>query len=326
MASVQQGRFQWFDVMSTDPAASRKFYEKLLGWQVNEMDMGGGFKYLMLIADGVPFGGIVPLEKSHGIPSHWVSYISTDDVDAFCKKAAGLGGQVCVPPTDIPNVGRFAVVSDPTGGTFSPFKGAQPDTDIDKRRNVVCWNELMSADRAKAASFYGKMFGWGVTDNPMNVDGNKFIYSIFSHKTPKGAPDMTKMEAGCMDLTPDMRKMGVPSHWLNYFFVPDVDARTRKAAGLGANIHVQPMDIPGIGRFSVVQEPAGAVFALFSAPPHSPPQAPSKPAVKKAAKKAAKKPAKKAAKKAVKKPANKTVKKAAKKPAKKAKKGGKKKR
>ena len=57
-----------------------------------------------------------------GVPAHWMSYFTVDDVDAAAAKVKELGGNVCVPPTDIP-VGRFAVVSDPAGATFSLFKG-----------------------------------------------------------------------------------------------------------------------------------------------------------------------------------------------------------
>jgi predicted enzyme related to lactoylglutathione lyase len=56
------------------------------------------------------------------VPPHWMVYISVEDCDAAAKKVAELGGQVCVPPTDLPEVGRFAVINDPTGATFSIIK------------------------------------------------------------------------------------------------------------------------------------------------------------------------------------------------------------
>jgi predicted enzyme related to lactoylglutathione lyase len=241
--------------MSTDPALSRSFYANLLGWSVQEMPMGPGFTYQMLQAGETPFGGIVPLENAPNVPSHWMSYITCEDVDATCAKIAELGGKVCVPPTDIPNVGRFAVAEDPTGAYFSPFKSLheQPEPDM-PAMYTPCWIELMTSDQKKANDFYAKVFGYTIKDNDMG--GQTGIYSIY-HRGEK-------MTAGCMTIPPGAAAMGVPPHWLIYFFVPDVDARTEKARSLDAQVHVPPMDIPGIGRFSVIQDPAGAVCALFT--------------------------------------------------------------
>jgi uncharacterized protein len=57
-----------------------------------------------------------------GVPPHWSIYFAVDDVDAMAEKARGLGAVLCAPPTDIPNVGRFAVIQDPQGAVFSIFK------------------------------------------------------------------------------------------------------------------------------------------------------------------------------------------------------------
>jgi predicted enzyme related to lactoylglutathione lyase len=54
-----------------------------------------------------------------GAPSHWMAYVAVDDVDAKARRVEELGGKVCVPPTDIPNTGRFCVITDPTGATLS---------------------------------------------------------------------------------------------------------------------------------------------------------------------------------------------------------------
>jgi predicted enzyme related to lactoylglutathione lyase len=54
-----------------------------------------------------------------GAPTHWMAYVAVDDVDAAAHRVVELGGSVCVPPTDIPTVGRFCVINDPTGGTLS---------------------------------------------------------------------------------------------------------------------------------------------------------------------------------------------------------------
>jgi predicted enzyme related to lactoylglutathione lyase len=60
------------------------------------------------------------------MPPHWMPYFQVEDCDAAAANAAKLGGTVCVPPTDIPSIGRFAVLQDPTGATFSVIKMEQP--------------------------------------------------------------------------------------------------------------------------------------------------------------------------------------------------------
>ena len=76
-----------------------------------------------------PAGGMYQMGEEYGdAPSHWMSYVAVDDVDESAKKVAELGGKVCVPPTDIPNVGRFSVITDPTGATFSMITLKNPNS------------------------------------------------------------------------------------------------------------------------------------------------------------------------------------------------------
>jgi len=104
-------------------AEAKKFYNALFGWGAKPVDMGG-FTYTLLQKDGKDHGGMMEMTGPmwQGVPPHWMMYVAVDDVDATAKKVAELGGKVCVPPTDI-SVGRFAVVNDPQGATFSLFKG-----------------------------------------------------------------------------------------------------------------------------------------------------------------------------------------------------------
>ena len=119
----KSGDFCWHELMTPDAEAAKKFYGQLFGWKTNTVDMGG-FKYTLLSNGGPDIGGMMGMSGPEwtGVPPHWMLYVAVDDVDATCKKITDLGGKVCVPPTDI-SVGRFAVVNDPQGATFSVFKG-----------------------------------------------------------------------------------------------------------------------------------------------------------------------------------------------------------
>ena len=122
-APFKHGDICWNELMTPDAVAAGKFYGTLFGWTVATTPMGP-FIYHTLKQGGKDFGGIMAMQGPQwaGVPTHWMMYVAVDDVDATCKKITELGGKVCVPPTDIPP-GRFAVVSDPQGATFSLFKG-----------------------------------------------------------------------------------------------------------------------------------------------------------------------------------------------------------
>ena len=258
--AVPEGsRFVWHDLMSTDPARTLAFYQALLGWTTTEMPMGEGASYTMLFAEGQGIGGVVPLDPSHGVPSHWIGYLSVPDVDRAVARAAELGGRPCVPPTDIPNVGRFAVVEDPSGAVFSPFTPlpGQEDPNVGAPPPIggFCWDELSTSDPATALRFYGELTGWRWEEADMGEAGSYWM----------AGPGDTQV-AGLMQLPAQAAASGVRPHWLPYVRVADTDASTARVAELGGSVLVEPTDIPGIGRFAVATDPAGAPFALFRDP------------------------------------------------------------
>lgn len=126
--SATSGHAVWRDLMTTDLDAGKAFYAKLFGWTIEPWDMGKGGTYDMFQTGEKTFGGVVALEQQLGAPSHWINYLHVDDVDAACARVKELGGKVCVDPFDIPKVGRTAVVEDPSGAAFSPFRPADGAT------------------------------------------------------------------------------------------------------------------------------------------------------------------------------------------------------
>ena len=128
------GSFCWNELSTTDDAAAIKFYTELLGWEVKagtatecEGSDQPPMVYNEIVVEGKHVGGIYKMgPEQGGEPSNWRPYVAVDDVDAKAAQVTELGGKVCVPPTDIPNTGRFCVVNDPTGATISliTLKGA----------------------------------------------------------------------------------------------------------------------------------------------------------------------------------------------------------
>ena len=116
---LQHGMFSWSELMTTDAEAAKHFYAQIFGWQYAEFPMER-MTYSVIKAKGQEIGGImsVPPQAAQTLP-HWGVYVTVDDVDASARRAEELGAQVMVPPTDIPDVGRFCVFSDPQGAVIS---------------------------------------------------------------------------------------------------------------------------------------------------------------------------------------------------------------
>jgi predicted enzyme related to lactoylglutathione lyase len=213
------------------------------------MEMGPGVKYTMLKSGEKQVGGIVPLDADSGVPAHWIGYVTVADLDATLTLVRELGGSCPVPATEIPNIGRFAVIGDPQGAHICPFQSADSSEMPAPVLFDFIWEELMTTDPEAAVDFFGKLFGW--KDEPWEM-GDEGTYHIMK----AGETGV----AGSMKIPPGVE---APPHWISYVWVPDCDQFTEKAKTLGAAVFVEPRDIPDVGRFAVLGDPNGAVFALY---------------------------------------------------------------
>jgi predicted enzyme related to lactoylglutathione lyase len=114
--NMKHGAFSWNELTTTDTKAALEFYTQLFGWNTELMKMPG-FDYTVLKVGDRPIGGVMAAQP--GMPVAWASYVTVDNIDETAKLAESLGGKICVPPTDIPEVGRFAIFVDPQGAAIS---------------------------------------------------------------------------------------------------------------------------------------------------------------------------------------------------------------
>jgi hypothetical protein len=247
------GKFVWHDLMTTDLEKAVAFYTELLPWTINEWESPATGKYKMIHAAGEDHGGFVPLRPEDNLPSHWICYVTVDDVDAAAAKAIQLGGRTPEPGRDIPEVGRFAVIVDPQGAAISLYKPTAwrgEGYEGPRRPGTFVWHELLALDPEAEGRFFSEIFGWTQTSMDMGEVGTYYLF-----KRAGGSKD-----AGGMLLKPDGSG---PSSWLPYVGVEDVDATAARIEPLGGKVWVQPRDIPNIGRFAVASDPTGAHFALW---------------------------------------------------------------
>lgn len=115
------GAFSWHELLTEDVDAAKQFYSDLLGWETEDVPMENGTYSIVKVGDE-QVGGIMtitPPAKETGVPPYWGIYITVDDVDSAASRAQELGATILVPPTDIPEVGRFSTIRDPQSAVLS---------------------------------------------------------------------------------------------------------------------------------------------------------------------------------------------------------------
>ena len=240
----------WVDLQTSDQDAAKRFYGALFGWDYDDMPMPGpGGVYSIARLRDKDAAAIAPLPPQQGAPPHWNSYVTTADIDAITARVPDAGGQVFMPPMDVGDAGRMAVVADPTGATIAFWRAKNRiGSEVVNEPGAYAWNELHTPDVDAAAAFYAGVLGWEA-EAVEEMD-----YTVFNND---GAPI-----AGAMK--PAMP--GEPPNWLVYFEVADTDATVAQAKDLGATVLSEPMDIQP-GRFAVLSDPQGAVFGVIKSAP-----------------------------------------------------------
>ena len=252
---TRPGKFVWFEHASRDARKAQAFYGEVLGWKVQPWGDSG---YDMILAGDTietMIGGYAA-PGSDRQEAHWISYVSVEDVDATAKAAAANGGKVLQAPHDLPGLGRVARIADPQGAELCLFRNAtgdpaDPPATAPPHPRRFFWSELQTSDPTKALSFYEKVLGF--THQTMDM-GPAGAYHILS----RGG-------VGRGGVTGHLQ--GAAPHWLPYVAVDDADATIARARRLGAKILVGPEDIPGVGRYGVLEDPTGAVLAVMKAIP-----------------------------------------------------------
>src|SRR5262249_24239920 len=112
--------FVHIELHTPDVKSAKKFYKGLFDWKLEDQNMGPGMVYTMIGVGKGTAGGM--MTKMGDAPTQWLPYVEVADVDKTTAEAQKPGGNVIVPPADIPNVGRFAIFVDPTGAGIGIFK------------------------------------------------------------------------------------------------------------------------------------------------------------------------------------------------------------
>jgi len=249
--------FAWYELMTTDTTAAAAFYDSVVGWTSTDVSQGA-MTYFSFNSGATGMAGLLTLPKEAcdmGQPPSWIGYIHVPDVDAHAAKVVEAGGSILKPPTDVPGMLRFTVVSDPQGAAFVIFTPdpRMPDSverPLPPTPGTIGWHELYTTDLEGGFAFYSSLFGWEkINDMDMGPMG---IYRIF------GVGE--KQIGGMMANVPNIP---VPC-WGFYFQVDAIGAAMERVKAGGGTIVNGPHQVPGGSWIIQGMDPQGAMFSLVS--------------------------------------------------------------
>ena len=236
------GAFSWAENASTDPDKAIAFYMDLFGWGKHEMPIDDKNMYTIFQHQGenaAALSGMIP----EGVPSFWFNYVTVEDVDSLAEVVTDNGGAVIYGPFDVFDNGRMLNIQDPEGAHLGLWQPKQHiGAGIVNTVGAMCWNELLSRDSDAARAFYGALLGW-------EFDGDENYIYIKNRGRDNG---------GMMEMDENFGEM--PPMWMVYFRVADIDAAMKRVVELGGRVVTQKMEAPNTGWFTVIEDPAGAVF------------------------------------------------------------------
>jgi predicted enzyme related to lactoylglutathione lyase len=260
----------WIDTSQPDPQAAVAFYGGLFGWEFdNAMPAGAPGEYHIARIRGGDVAAVSSPPEGAPPTAVWNTYIWVDSADEAATKVADAGGAVVTAPFDVMEAGRMAVFTDPEGAVFcvwqaNEHKGAR----IVNENGSLNFNNLNTRDPERAKRFYGSVFGW----ETLPMDGGAQAWRLpgygdyLEELTPGLRQQMADVgaPAGFEDTVATLLPIAgdqpeVPAHWSVTFAVDDADATADKAAELGGEVVVPPMDAPWV-RMTVIRDPQGATF------------------------------------------------------------------
>ncbi len=246
------GLIVWYDLMSTDEDATDAFYTELFGWEIEpESNQENGYR--TIANHEGPFGGTMPF----GAPmqSNWMAYIQVSELDELTERAEELGATIIMGKTEVPEIGHWVIMTDPTGAPFYLFELASDHrsdaTGYGSGDGQVIWNELITTDVMSATDFYREIAGWNLVP------------------TSPGANPYTVAKAGASPVAGLFQPDTPPANsmWVTSFQTSDIDATIARVQELGGKVIHPANTVPGIGRTAWVADPTGALFGLMQPEP-----------------------------------------------------------
>jgi len=245
------GKVIWRDLATPDAESAKRFYGSLLGWTFRDE----GSRYVTILHDGVPIGGIIALNEgqSRRFAPQWVTHLAVSDVDAAVATGTAAGATVAWGPRDVAARGRMVLLTDPQGaliGLLASSTGDPPDAPPNP--GGWLWAEYWADSVDAAASFYERLVGYERGQVELTAGRP---YTVLRRD---GQP-----RAGIIPIP----SKAVRPHWLPYVMVDDPAALAKRVEALGGRVLLTPSADVRNNSVAVIADPSGAPIVLQKWPP-----------------------------------------------------------
>ncbi len=237
----QSGHVVWHDLITPNLSQSKTFYGSVFGWQFEQFNDS----YTLAKLDNKLIAGMAQLDNAQNA-SHWLSLISSEDIDAVSKKTIAAGGKILISSTQITGRGTIAVLEDPQGAVFSLINTVNGDPKIEHIENSWFWQEVWSDTPELSKAFYQSLGNYTVEEKVFN----NFHYDYLALK---GTPAIGFVKK------PDPH---IGNTWVNYINVADLDATLLKVTAAGGVILMPPNKQVKNGTVAIIRDPVGAGLVI----------------------------------------------------------------
>jgi len=239
------GTFRTALLHTCDVTSATRFYSEVFGWQLQD----GAEPSFTLRGERV--AGVRRIIADDNL---WVPYVAVDDVAASADAAVKAGGTIAADANDSQDANRRAVIADPEGAVIGL---CTPNDDqavtLTQGAGSIWWTEVLSNNRSPLQEFYGRLFGWGFTEQPLEPHPS---YVLWKRRG--------KSVGGLLPIDPGW---GVSPRWQVLFQVDDLEAGVSRVTAAGGTVEFGPLDIPGVCVLTSLRDPRGALHVLVQ--PHS---------------------------------------------------------
>lgn len=245
------GKWVWFDLVTDQIDVSRRFYEDLFGWDIEEVGQVPE-RYAVLSVGGRRIGGMLqraaPRDAARG--ARWIGLISVPNVIQATQYAQARGGKIIVAPGEVPARGAHAILRDPQGAVFGVLRSSSGDApDIPPQRGMFVWVDLLTRDPEAAAGFYRGLVGYSV--ERVRVGDSEQLLLAAGQYT----------RAGVAHLPPSVDRPG----WLPFVHVDDVLGTLGRAVMIGGKVLLSPRPELLDGQVAVIADPRGGALGVVNA-------------------------------------------------------------
>ncbi|MEJ2310202.1 MAG: VOC family protein [Gammaproteobacteria bacterium] len=247
------GRWIWAELFTSDVAEAKAFYGSVFGWQFETR--GTREKpYTLVLNEGKPVAGMLrhPAAQGDALRSRWVGLVSVTNVDAATESMREAGGAVLLDPVNLPGRGKVALAADPEGARFGVLATESGDpADVMPEAGGWLWHELWAHSARNAGDFYTQTLGYSIKR------ASRAAGKVEWHLVAGGYPRAGIIEHGAS---------GLPSAWLHYVRVADVDATIERVKKAGGSLLIAPTREFRQGRAAVIVDPMGAPMGIAEWP------------------------------------------------------------